>query len=197
MAETARKKPAERKAEIIRAAVDILAERGPAALSSRAVANAVGISLAAVQYHFKTHGDLVRAMSDAIVNAYAADMEEASQGATPKIRLQKLFEKFATDIGPTDPKIFKLQLHFWSLAHTDPDGKEAFEAYTKQYLERFQSAIKEARPELSDQQVAERALTITSMFEGMVVMALLRLSQEEMKKHDQGFLDAALAIAYS
>ena len=46
-------------------------------------------------------------------------------------------------------------------------------------------------------EVADRALALTSLFEGTNMMALVRLPLNELKKYDEGLVKAALAIVYS
>lgn len=197
MAETVKKKGSERKIEILQTATEILAQEGPGGLTLRAVAGRVGISLAAVQYYFPTHSDLIQAMADAVIAAFANDIAEAMQNDDPKARLRGVIDKFLTADGPTDQNIFRLTIHFWSLAHADPDGQEIFERFTAQYLSDVEHAIHQARPELSSRQVADRALALTSLFEGTNVMALVRLPRSELQKYDEGLVKAALAIIYS
>ena len=197
MAGTVKKKGSERKVEILRTATEILAREGPGGLTLRAVANRVGISLAAIQYYYPTHRDLIQAMADAVIAAFEIDVAEAMEKSDPKARLQSIIEKFLTADGPTDKNIFRLTIHFWSLAHSDPDGQKIFERFTAQYLSDIEGAIHQARPELSGRDVADRALALTSLFEGTNVMALVRLPPKELKKYDQGLVKAAMAIVYS
>lgn len=197
MAHTVKKKGAERKIEILQTATDILAREGPGGLTLRAVAGRVGISLAAVQYYYPTHADLIQAMADAVIAAFETDIAEAMANDDPRDRLRGVIDKFLTADGPTDQSVFRLIIHFWSLVHSDPDGQEIFERFTAQYLGDVESAIQQARPELSQRDIADRALALTCLFEGINVMALVRLPLEEMKKYDAGLVKAALAIVYT
>jgi DNA-binding transcriptional regulator YbjK len=52
---------AERRAVILRAAVEVVADKGAGALTHRAAAAAAGVSLASVTYHFPSSDDLRRA----------------------------------------------------------------------------------------------------------------------------------------
>jgi AcrR family transcriptional regulator len=54
----------DRKREILQEAVNIIVTRGHAGLTMRAVARASGLKLGALQYHYPTRIDLVRALAE-------------------------------------------------------------------------------------------------------------------------------------
>ena len=60
----------ERREEILKIAVDIIANEGYASLTMRALARASGMKLGALQYHFRTSEDLLRALVAYISDAY-------------------------------------------------------------------------------------------------------------------------------
>ena len=65
----------ERKEQILAAALHILVTRGYGALSMRAVAAASELKLGALQYHYKTRADLVRALATSVAQQTAAGFE--------------------------------------------------------------------------------------------------------------------------
>ena len=60
----------ERREEILKIAVDIIANEGYASLTMRALERASGMKLGALQYHFRTSEDLLRALVAYIADAY-------------------------------------------------------------------------------------------------------------------------------
>ena len=60
----------ERKKQILQAAIDIITGQGYGALTMRALARASGIKLGALQYHFKTRDDMLRALVGYIAEEY-------------------------------------------------------------------------------------------------------------------------------
>ena len=60
----------ERQQEILQIAIELIADEGYAALSMRALARASGMKLGALQYHFRTSEDLLRALVDYISQTY-------------------------------------------------------------------------------------------------------------------------------
>ena len=64
-----------RRAELARAAADLVREEGPAALSHRAVAARAGVSLSATTYYFAGLDDLAAAAGAALVDDWVAHAE--------------------------------------------------------------------------------------------------------------------------
>jgi AcrR family transcriptional regulator len=60
----------ERREEILKIAVDIIANEGYASLTMRALARASGMKLGALQYHFRTSEDLLRGLVGYISDVY-------------------------------------------------------------------------------------------------------------------------------
>ena len=52
----------DRKQEILQTAIEIIADEGYASLSMRALARASGMKLGALQYHFRTRDEMLRAL---------------------------------------------------------------------------------------------------------------------------------------
>ena len=61
----------DRKEQIIKEAIKIVAEEGYGNLSMRAVARASGLKLGALQYHFPHWADLLRGVADYIMDQYS------------------------------------------------------------------------------------------------------------------------------
>lgn len=112
---------AERRAEIVAAALAILREEGAAGLTARAVAARAGMALGQVSYHFRSMDELLvethRAASTALAEATAAEVAQAGGSATDRLAafLQAGFRpEFLT------PDYLRLRLELWAAARHHP-----------------------------------------------------------------------------
>ena len=60
----------DRKNQILQIAIEIIANQGYARLTMRSLARAVGIKLGALQYHFSTSEEMLRALFGYVSEAY-------------------------------------------------------------------------------------------------------------------------------
>ena len=73
----------ERRRQILQAAIAIIAHEGYANLSRRALARASGMKLGALQYHFRTWEDLLKALSDFIAEEYSRAFDALAENSGP------------------------------------------------------------------------------------------------------------------
>ena len=69
----------DRKQEILRAALELIADEGYGSLSMRALARASGMKLGALQYHFRTWEDMLRGLVSYIATEFAAFGDETGR----------------------------------------------------------------------------------------------------------------------
>ena len=86
----------DRKQQILQTAIEMIADEGYASLTMRALARASGMKLGALQYHFRTSEEMLRALVGYIAEIYQisfASLKEASTDAegSPSIREIVLF----------------------------------------------------------------------------------------------------------
>ena len=65
----------DRKKEILRAAIELIADEGYGSLSMRALARASGMKLGALQYHFRTWDALLVALVACIEEEFVSSFE--------------------------------------------------------------------------------------------------------------------------
>lgn len=65
----------QRRAALVRALVEIVAERGLDAVSVREVATHADVSIGAVQYHFRTKSAMLQAAMEDVVTRWVADLD--------------------------------------------------------------------------------------------------------------------------
>ncbi len=112
---------AERRAEIVAAALDILRDGGAAGLTARAVAARAGMALGQVTYHFRSMDDLLvethrRASAD-LAAATAAEVAQAGASAADRLRAF-LHAGFRTEF--LTPAYLRLRIELWAAARHHP-----------------------------------------------------------------------------
>lgn len=109
---------------IVQAAIFILAERGLAGLTHRAVAKRAKVSLAATTYYYKTKTDLISDISNSLMNGQFDEVEQADQTLTGCETERSVFE-FVSRL--TDAKKVEiaawLEIQFEVGRQTKPDAK--------------------------------------------------------------------------
>lgn len=154
----------ERKQQILQAAINIIVEQGYGALTMRALARADGIKLGALQYHFKTKDDMLRALVGYIANEY-----------------QKIFAAMDTDIDSIgikglvsivgmDPlegpfQVDKLAPQLWAMGQVEPLVADLVEDFYDHYLRVLEKKIEAAGGESP----RAEAICILSMMEGSIL----------------------------
>ena len=160
----------DRKTELVEAAAGLLAQHGEAGFNLRDVANAVGIKLASLQYHFPTKADLVSAILQRTLETYLEEIEAdlAALGGDPETQLEAAFRTLSR-LDELDDVEVRLEIHLWSMAQNDPSVHAALQSYHRFYIGKLTSLIVAARPEIGPDQARKRAVLIASMQEGSML----------------------------
>jgi AcrR family transcriptional regulator len=104
--DTVRKKAPERKAEILNAALDILAEQGIHALSMRSIGERVGVTDAALYRHFQDKSDIVTSLVD-MAFGLGLNVDGSSSGREWFLRtMESRLSSFETD-----PRLVSVLFH--------------------------------------------------------------------------------------
>lgn len=141
---TARHRSPVRRAEIAQAALEVLAEVGPAELSMARVAGRIGLATSALYRHFPRKDDIVDAILELIESRFEANLAEACRATDdPLERLRLLLERHLalvrTDSGI--PRLF-----FSGETFRRPAGRgERFYALVSGYLGRVGGVIREGQ----------------------------------------------------
>ena len=153
----------ERKQEIIQAAIEIIANEGYGNLSMRALARASGMKLGALQYHFRTWEDLLRALVSYIEKEILEKFEarklhdgSASVGEIAAFMLE--------DTAGTPDEILgdRLWPQLWAMEQVEPLVSELLEEVYANYLEFLERAMEVAGVEAP----RAEALCLMSLLEG-------------------------------
>jgi len=154
----------ERKQQILQAAIDIIASKGYGALTMRALARASGMKLGALQYHFRTWEDLLRALAAYIADAYRRSWEVLYLNAEEP-SLQDIIHFILDD--PVEPALRSESLfpQLWAMAQVEPAMAEKLHELYAVYLEKLEERL----TALGSRAPAADALAIMSLLEGSVV----------------------------
>jgi len=156
-----------RAGEILLAARAVLVEEGYAALTTRKVAQRVGIRQSNVQYYFPAKVDLVRALFESAIadhaRAVARRMAEGRMSA--RQRLTWAIDQFMSSNQSLEEKAFLREL--WAMAAHDPDVADAMNAFYRRWVDLTAANLLEISPELGLRRAQRRALVIVSLVDGL------------------------------
>lgn len=133
----------ERKPEILRTALEIIADEGYGRLSMRALARASGMKLGALQYHFRTWEDMLRALVQFIADEVSERLE-TRQRDSDDLTVYEIAEFMLSDT--TDEILFpdKLWPQLWAMQQVEPLVSDLLEDVYAGYLQLMEQAIETA-----------------------------------------------------
>ncbi|MFF6914492.1 TetR family transcriptional regulator [Streptomyces sp. NPDC012466] len=185
---------AERRPQLIKAAIDLMTREGVAAGSTRAIAAELGVAQATVHYTFGTKEDLYRAVMEQVTDNLVAQVERAAPtDASFEETIVTLAEAFWRTV-IEQPEAHQLLTELSMLALRTPHLKEALHSHYSQVLAVTAKLISEAA-ERTGHQLAQPAETIARFFlagfDGLT-MQHLSLPDEEAERVCLGALISAL-----
>jgi AcrR family transcriptional regulator len=185
---------AERRPQLIKAAIDLMTREGVAAGSTRAIAAELGVAQATVHYTFGTKEDLYRAVMEQVTDNLVAQVERAAPtDASFEETVVTLTEAFWRTV-IEQPEAHQLLTELNLLALRTPHLKEALHSHYTQVLAVTAKLIRETA-ERTGHQLAQPAETIARFFlagfDGLT-MQHLALPDEEAERVCLGALISAL-----
>jgi TetR/AcrR family transcriptional regulator, regulator of biofilm formation and stress response len=140
-----------RRNEILEAALRIVADGGPDAITFRRVADRAQVPLGSLTYYFDSREDLLREafrlyLSEAI--AFISDVEEEKRPHTPSGIIELVLEIVRREFSD-DPTIVRVEYELILYAARDPALAREFNAYERWMEARLTAALEElgaARP---------------------------------------------------
>ena len=131
----------ERKQQVLREALNILITRGYGALSMRAVARASGLKLGALQYHFKTRGDLVRALATWVTEETAAGFAAYRAEHAEEPELLVIVDYMLEDRVGERLGVDELFIQLWAMALVEPVIREVLDQVYEVYLDYIEGCL--------------------------------------------------------
>jgi AcrR family transcriptional regulator len=151
----------ERKQQILQEGVNLIATQGYSAFSMRAVARASGLTLGALQYHFRTQEDLLRALAAHISETYRTAFD--AQGEAPSLKGVVAF--VLEDAPGEDLQAARLFPQLWAMALVEPIMEELLDALYQEYVDLLEGLLRER----GAQAPRAEALAIMGLLEGQTL----------------------------
>lgn len=157
--------------QIVRAAEDVLVEKGHAALTLRNVAEASGLQVGNLSYYFPTKRDLVKALFQSLIANYQGDMAEieARDAADWEAMLTSVMFYWMKE--NQTRRTSRIYVELWSMGASDPELREAVD---RSYLNgriRFRKIFSGINPALQDDELEALSVLAIALMEGVMVFA--------------------------
>jgi AcrR family transcriptional regulator len=153
----------ERRQEILQTAIEIIADEGYASLSMRALARASDMKLGALQYHFRTWEELLRALvgyiEDQISQAFESRKLDEDSATVAEIAAFMLDDSSGTGDALLGDRLWP---QLWAMEQVEPLVSDLLEEVYAKYLEILERALKAAGVESP----RGEALSLMSLLEG-------------------------------
>jgi AcrR family transcriptional regulator len=154
----------DRKQQILQVAIEIIESKGYGKLTMRGLARASGMKLGALQYHFRTWDDMLRALAAYIGDAYQQSWEALDLNGE-EASLQDLVHFIMDDPAGTALSGDELFPQMWAMAQVEPAMAEIVDELYTVYLEKLEKRL----TALGIRTPAADAIAIMSLLEGTIV----------------------------
>jgi AcrR family transcriptional regulator len=154
-----------RSAEVLRAARAVLVEEGYAALTTRKIAQRLGMRQSNVQYYFPSKTELVRALFE---QAVADDRPSGGAAPGPSSPLERMLasvDQFLAKHDDIKEQAFLREL--WALSAHDPEVAAVMSRFYQRWIEIVARNILATTPELGRKRAEQRALLVISLVDGL------------------------------
>lgn len=156
----------DRKQQILKDAIGIIASKGYAKLTMRALARASGMKLGALQYHFRTWEDLLIALASYIAETYRQSFEALNLDAqTLSLRDIALF--VLDDALGSALQTDRLFPQLWAMARVEPVMEALLDDIYVEYLDKLEKRL----VEMGSTAPRAEALALMSLLEGTTLFA--------------------------
>jgi AcrR family transcriptional regulator len=166
----------QRRLEILRAAVDVIAERGLCDTRIADVAERAGTSAALVLYYFRSKDRLLtEALTHAEDRFYLETFHELTGIERAADRLAHLIDRSFPTSGGTGDGDWKLWIELWSRALRDPEVARKREALDRRWRGTFADVVRAGQEsgEFDRVDPDEFALQMASMIDGLAIQAVM------------------------
>ena len=168
--------PSSRAEQAVRAAVEVLGEKGAAGLTHRAVDRHAGLPEGSTSNHFRTRGALVLAICQYLTEHDLRALDQASQRfrgdgeLTPEAAAKRLVEIIQRWTN-TEAVLTAARLELFLIAHRDPAVAAKLAAVRRTFAARSREWLEQMAPGSG-----EHTLTVMALVEGLTSNQLLHQS---------------------
>ena len=131
----------ERKDEILKAAIEIVASEGYDHLSMRVLGCAAGMELGDLHQHFRTWEELVHALVDFVRVEYDRAFEEMAESTRSHGPLETVNLLMYETPGDATLQADRLFPHLWAIAQVEPLMQEVLDDVYARYLDMLEEAF--------------------------------------------------------
>ena len=165
-----RKRGKARVSDILEAAKNILVQHGLANLTTRSVANELGISVGNLAYYFPSKDALLQAIVEHVIDGYDREVRQEFETFpdNPKERLQAFFRYMIDDAKKPDVQGFFYQ--FWGFATHDPKTATARTEMYRHFSAQVRGLIQDVHPDLDLSELENMAFGLLAFIEGLHVV---------------------------
>ena len=161
----------ERRTEILRAAIGLIADEGYASLSMRALARVVDMKLGSLQYHFRSSDELLKAIVGFVSASYDESFAELRQNTQQNPRqnegpgLSEIITFIMDDRGGANIVSDRLWPQLWAMQQVEPLVSDLVEVIYSTYLKVLEQALRRVGASAP----RAEALLLMSMLEGSTI----------------------------
>ena len=130
----------DRKQQILQEAIGIIASQGYGKLTMRALARASGMKLGALQYHFRTWEDMLRALAAHIAIAYRQSFEDLKSDADA-LGLRDVVQFILDDVPGSALQSDRLFPQLWAMARVEPVMETLLDDIYVEYLDKLEKRL--------------------------------------------------------
>lgn len=153
-----------RKQQILEEAIGIIASEGYGKLTMRALARASGMKLGALQYHFRTWEDMLRALAAYIAETYQ-DSFEALKSDKEALSLRDLVRFILDDAPGSALQADRLFPQLWAMARVEPVMEALLDDIYVGYLDKLEKRL----VGMGSATPRAEALALMSLMEGATI----------------------------
>lgn len=151
----------DRKLQILKEAIGIVASDGYGNLTMRALARASGMKLGALQYHFRTREDMLHALAAYISDTYRSSFAALHQGEN-KPSLRDIAQFVLDDDPGSELQADRLFPQLWAMARVEPVMEALLDDIYDEYLDKMENCLLE----MGSAAPRAEALALMSLMEG-------------------------------
>ena len=170
----------DRRRRLLDAVLRVLAAKGIAGVSMRAVAREAGVALGLVHYYFEDKTSLIVAALREIEEQDLLILEPGSS-PDPERRLRAALRRVA-DPEFLTTEYLSLRMQLWALAQVNDEYAEINSTAQARYRDALSALVSAARPELSRRECNQRATDIDVIQNGVWLTTLLGLDQTAIRR---------------
>ncbi len=150
----------------VRCFEELALEQGLDDVSMRDVAKRLGISLAALQYHYPTKAELVDAVVASVIDLHRARLEEATASTDGADQFVEAL-RYIVAANRDDADEGGLMTMIWARAAHDERAAAALDRFMRAYVDRMTQSVAAGFPGLSPSQALTAATLTVALLEGL------------------------------